>query len=117
MEKYINGNLVKKILIHKKSENPYWKHIVGVSKFLWIKKSYNYWEHWMYIYTEEEMIKELPKLDSYFENGKVYYLPYIVLKFSENYDETITFNTVKELDNWLNSFLDKYPNIFYKVED
>lgn len=115
--KYINGNLVKKIIVYKKSENPYWKHIVGVSKFLWIKHSYNYWYHVGDCYTEENMIKKLPKFDSYFENGKVYYLPYIVLKFSENYDETLTFNTIEDLDEWLNLFLEKYPNTFYKLED
>ena len=117
MAEYINGNLVKKVLVHRKSVNPYWVHQVGTYKFLWIKKSYDYWNYWMDIYTEEEMIKKLPKLDSYFENGKVYYLPYIVLKFSENYDESITFKTVEELNNWLDSFLEKYPNTFYKMED
>lgn len=117
MEKYINGNLVKKILVHKKSENPYWEHCIGVHKFLWIRKSYDYWNYWMDEYTEEEMIKELPKSDSYFENGKVYYLPYIVLKFSKDYDELITFKTIEELDNWMTLFLNKYPNIFYKIED
>lgn len=117
MEKYINGNLVKKIIVHRKSINPHWIHCVRTYKFLWIKKSYDYWNYWMDDYSEEEMLKELSNSDSYFENGKVYYLPCIVLKFSENYNESITFKTIEELDNWLNSFLEKYPNMFYKIEN
>lgn len=117
MEKYINGNLVKKIIVHKKSENPYWEHHIGFYKFLWKKKSYDYWNYRMDDYTEEEMIKKLPELDCYFENGKIYYLPYIVLKFSKNYDESITFKTIEDLNKWLNLFLNKYPNTFYKLED
>lgn len=115
MKKYINGTLVKEIIFHKKKDNPYWEHKVGVRKFLWWKKSYDYWKFWLDTYTKEEMLKELPEYDSYLENGKVYYYPHVILKFSEDYKKIYYFNTIEEAENFISKIVNKYPNIFYKI--
>lgn len=113
---YINGNLVRKILVYKKRKNIYWTHIKGVNKFLWWKFPYDYWSHLTDTYTKEKMIEYLKHTDCYFENDTVYYYPYVELIFSENHSRIIDFNNVEELDNWIKDFFQKYPNIFIELK-
>lgn len=117
MEKYINGNLVREIILKEKEKDPYWEHHVGVHKFFWWKIPYDYWEFWLDTYTEEKMLEELPKYEAYLENGVVYYNPYVILKFSGEHYKCYYFDTVKEAKEWIAEFLEKYPNVFYKIEN
>lgn len=117
MAEYINGNLIREIIFLKKEKDPYWEHKVGVHKFLWWKQPYDYWKFCLDIYTEEEMVRELPKYEAYLENGVVYYKPHVILKFSKEHKECYYFDTVEEAEEFVTKILDKYPNIFYKMED
>jgi hypothetical protein len=43
MDKYINGNLIKRILVFKTRKHPEWKHRIADTKFLFWKKHIDYW--------------------------------------------------------------------------
>lgn len=43
MDKYINGNLIKRILVFKTRKHPEWKHRIADTKFLFWKRHIDYW--------------------------------------------------------------------------
>lgn len=116
MNEYINGNLVRRILVYPKEKSSWWEHKKGIRKFLWITKEYDYWEGALgYTYNPEEFKEAMDKVDCYVEDDNVYYYPHAILEFSSNHDRTIYFNTIEGLYKWVEDFTRQYPKTFIKI--
>lgn len=62
MDKYINGNLVMRLLMYKTRKHPDWEHYEADCRFLFWKIHKDYWyfiDPCFGIYTEEGMISSL----------------------------------------------------------
>ena len=117
---YINGNLVRRVLVYNTRINSYWKHyIYDSSVFFFWKKHYDYWHNWKYLgkrFTEKEMISELDPEKDFFEDGVVYIKPHIVFELSDICDKVLYFKTDKEMIEYLESFLDRYETSFIFID-
>lgn len=117
MNEYINGNLVRRILVYPKKKNSWWKHKKGIIKFLWITKEYDYWEDYFEgTLNSEEFKKYIENNDCYVEDDNVYYYPHAVLEFSSNHNRTIYFNTIEGLYKWVEDFTQQYPKTFIRIK-
>lgn len=93
MDKYINGSLVKRVLVFKTRKHPDWVHYVD--RFLLIHR--DYWDPCFGTYTEEKMISSLEKRYAFYKDGIVYQKPHIILEFSKRHDESIYFDSDEEM--------------------
>ena len=92
MDKYINGNLIKRILVFKTRKHPEWKHRIADTKFLFWKRHIDYWyllDPCFGTYSEKGMLESISKRTSFYKDGIVYQKPHIILEFSERHDESI----------------------------
>lgn len=93
MDKYINGSLVKRVLVFKTRKHPDWVHYVDDScfgKYIEIIGTH-------VTYTEEKMISSLEKRYAFYKDGIVYQKPHIILEFSKRHDESIYFDSDEEM--------------------
>ena len=100
MDKYINGNLIKRILVFKTRKHPEWKHEIEDTKFLFWKRHFDYWyllDPFLGTYSEKEMLETISERTSFYKDGIVYQKPHIILEFSERHNESIYFNSDEEL--------------------
>jgi len=117
MDKYINANLVKKLLVFKTKKHPDWIHCVKDYRFLFWKVHKNYWYHWdpYYTYTEEKLLSVLDNEHEFYKNGEVYQKPHIILKLSDKYDESVYFDSDEEMEGWLESFKQEFGKSFIYI--
>lgn len=116
MDKYINGSLVKRVLVFKTREHPDWKHCVVDYRFLFWKVHKDYWYDWDSSYTEEEMISSLENRHAFYKDGIVYQKPHIILELSERYDESIYFDSDEEMEGWFESFMEEFGKPFIYID-
>ena len=119
MDKYINGNLIKRILIFKTRKHPERKHKIAYSKFLFWKRHIDYWyllDPYFGTYSEKEMLKLISKRTSFYKDGIVYQKPHIILEFSEKHDESIYFDSDEEIKDWFESFRKEFGKQFIYIE-
>lgn len=88
MDKYINGNLIKRILVFKTRKHPEWKHRIADTKFLFWKRHIDYW----------------------------YLLDPCFGTYSERHDESIYFDSDEEMEGWLESFRQEFGKPFMYIE-
>lgn len=103
MDKYINGNLIKRILVFKTRKHPEWKHRIADTKFLFWKRHIDYWyllDPCFGTYSEKGMLESISKRTSFYKDGIVYQKPHIILEFSERHDESIYFDSDEEMEGW-----------------
>lgn len=113
MDKYINGNLIKRILVFKTRKHPEWKHRIADTKFLFWKRHIDYWyllDPCFGTYSEKGMLESISKRTSFYKDGIVYQKPHIILEFSERHDESIYFDSDEEMEGWLESFRQEFGN-------
>lgn len=83
MDKYINGNLIRRILVFKTRKHPEWEHKIADTKFLFWKRHIDYWyllDPCFGTYSEKGMLESISKKESFYKDGIV---PHIILEFSE----------------------------------
>ena len=117
MDKYINGNLIKRILVFKTRKHPEWKHRIADTKFLFWKRHIDYWyllDPCFGTYSEKGMLESISKRTSFYKDGIVYQKPHIILEFSERHDESIYFD--EEMEGWLESFRQEFGKPFMYIE-
>lgn len=102
MDKYINGSLVKRVLVFKTRKHPDWVHYVTDSCFG--------------TYTEEKMISSLEKRYAFYKDGIVYQKPHIILEFSKRHDESIYFDSDEEMEGWFESFMEEFGKPFIYID-
>lgn len=99
MDKYINGSLVKRVLVFKTRKHPDWVHYVDDSCF----GKYIEWDPCFGTYTEEKMISSLEKRYAFYKDGIVYQKPHIILEFSKRHDDYFDSDEEMELSpSWKN---------------
>lgn len=119
MDKYINGSLVKRVLVFKTRKHPDWVHYVDNYRFLFWKIHRDYWYYWdpcFGTYTEEKMISSLEKRYAFYKDGIVYQKPHIILEFSKRYDESIYFDSDEEMEGWFESFMEEFGKPFIYID-
>lgn len=92
MDKYVNGNLIRRILVFKTRKHPEWEHKIADTKFLFWKRHTDYWyllDPCFGTYSEKGMLESISKRTSFYKDGIVYQKPHIILEFSERHDESI----------------------------
>lgn len=115
MDKYINGNLIKRILVFKTRKHPEWKHS-GYQIFI-LEKAYWYLlDPCFGTYSEKGMLESISKRTSFYKDGIVYQKPHIILEFSERHDESIYFDSDEEMEGWLESFRQEFGKPFMYIE-
>ena len=119
MDKYINGNLIKRILVFKTRKHPEWKHEIEDTKFLFWKRHFDYWyllDPFLGTYSEKGMLETISERTSFYKDGIVYQKPHIILEFSERHDESIYFNSDEEMEDWFESFRKEFGKPFIYIE-
>lgn len=112
MDKYINGNLIKRILVFKTRKHPEWKHS-GYQIFI-LEKAYWYLlDPCFGTYSEKGMLESISKRTSFYKDGIVYQKPHIILEFSEMSLSIL----IVMMEGWLESFRQEFgkPNTFIPV--
>lgn len=107
MDKCINGNLVKRILVFKTRKHPKWVHCVKDCRLLFWKIHRDYWYYWdprFGTYTEEGMISSLEMKCTFYKDGIVYEKPHVILEFSKEIKESIYFDNDEEMEEWVTNF-------------
>lgn len=119
MDKYINGNLVMRLLIYKTRKHPDWEHYEADCRFLFWKIHKDYWyfiDPCFGIYTEEGMISSLDSKRTFYKEGVVYQKPHIILEFSEKCADTIYFDSDEEMEGWFESFMEEFGKPFIYID-
>lgn len=120
MGTYINGNLVKEILVYKTKVNKSWEHRVYDFKFFFFKKHFDYWYSHKFLdercFTEAEMLNKLDPEKEFFKERKVYAKPHIVFELLDNYCEVKYFETDEEMENYLQDFLSLFKDSFVCIK-
>lgn len=115
MDKYINGNLVRLIEVHKIRQSNLWKHYIYSSRVLFWEIHYDYWYNPYYIgkhHTEAEMLKELDPHREFFADGKVYVKAHLVFELGDEHGISKYFETEEEMEEALHDFLTQFDNQF-----
>lgn len=119
MDKYINGNLIKRILVFKTRKHPEWKHEIKDTRFLFWKIHIDYWyliDPHLGTYSEKEMLELINDGTSFYKYGIVYQKPHIILEFSRRHDEPIYFDSDEEMEDWFESFMKEFGKPFIYIE-
>lgn len=119
MDKYINGSLVKRVLVFKTRRHPEWKHYMSDKKFLLWRRHIDYWycsDPCFGTYSEEKMLSSIDNKTSFYKDGIVYQKSHIILKFSERHDEWIYFDSDEEMEGWFESFKQEFGKPFIYIE-
>ncbi len=119
MEKLINGNLVRKVVAYRTTENKDWVHVTE-ERFLWIFKyecDYWCWRHPHFgTYSIEELIEDLAIFgESFYKDGKVYNYPCIDFIFDSKHSQTKHFNSDEEMFEYLEQFKQQFGKSFILI--
>lgn len=107
MDKYINGSLVKRVLVFKTRKHP---------DIMWTITDSCFGKYIEIIgtYTEKKMISSLEKRYAFYKDGIVYQKPHIILEFSKRHD--IYFDSDEEMEGWFESFMEEFGKPFIYID-
>lgn len=116
---YLNGTLVRELLVYKARKAPHWNHEIRDYKFLFWKRHKEYWYHYIPewgTYSERELVDKKFEEGYFFAFKEVWEKAHIIFKFSEVDKRTKYFESDEEMEEFLQNFIAKFDTKFIRIK-